>query len=116
MAEPEVEEAVDEVEHQERLVGNEDVSSNAQHPNLSFIVLKISHPYLEDLLCPKSRMPVWLSKENSVFQMRKKVLWRKKHGCKVTVQIGIALRGAGFQPPNAKELLAINQVLPQLRH
>ena len=30
MAEPEVEEAVDEVEHQERLKGNEDVSSNAQ--------------------------------------------------------------------------------------
>jgi len=30
MAEPEVEEAVNEVEHQERLEGNEDVSSNAQ--------------------------------------------------------------------------------------
>ena len=40
----------------------------------------------------------------------------KKQGCKVTVQFGITLRGAGFQPPNAKELLALNQVLPQLRH
>ena len=30
MAEPEVEEARDEVEHQERLEGNEDVSSNEQ--------------------------------------------------------------------------------------
>ena len=27
-----------------------------------------------------------------------------------------ALRGAEFQPPNAKELLALNEVLPQLKH
>lgn len=64
MAEPEVEEAVDEVEHQERLEGNEDVSSNAQaSPSELYSIENFSPlPGGSTLICPKSRMPVWLSK------------------------------------------------------
>ena len=48
--------------------GNDDVASNAQLSQPEpYCIENVSPLPAGSVLCPKSRMPVWLSKEKSVF-------------------------------------------------
>lgn len=67
MAQPEVVEAVADQENLDRDHVHFD-SQTPQHEPYSIAMLS---PYLKEPLCHKSKMLVWLLKENSVFQMTK---------------------------------------------
>lgn len=70
MAEPGVEEAVDEVEHQERLEGNEDVSSNEQASQPELYSIENFSPLPGGSTLPQIKDACVAVKRN-VFQMRK---------------------------------------------